>query len=93
MWVMRFPIRVGVNKNSKGNTMELMTESAVRSLAKRRGFVMHKSRSRNPESPDYGGFMLANSSNVLVIGRDYSETLEDIQDWLTNPDTAEVPTT
>jgi hypothetical protein len=69
--------------------MELMTESAVRSLAKRRGFVMRKSRSRNPDSPEYGGFMLVNDRNVLVIGRDYGETLDDIQDWLTNPDCAE----
>jgi hypothetical protein len=65
------------------------TETAVRSLAKRRGFVLHKSRSRNPNAPDYGGFLLANDRNVPVIGRDYSETLDDVQDWPTNPDSAE----
>jgi hypothetical protein len=64
------------------------SESAVRHLAKRSGFVVRKSRSRNPNSPEFGGFMLINDRNVLVIGRDYSETLDDIQDWLTNPESA-----
>ncbi len=71
-----------------GRQYMTMTESAVRSLAKRKGFWVRKSRTRNPDSPDCGGFMLVNGGSHVVlgaVGHQFSETLDDIADWLTDP--------
>lgn len=62
-----------------------MSESAVRRLAKRIGFVVRKSRTRDPDAIDYGGFMLISDRNVVALGGGSflcSSDLEEIADWL-----------
>jgi hypothetical protein len=69
----------------KGNTMEEMSESAVRHRAKRSGFIVRKSRTRNPDAIDYGGFTLIDDRNVVVLGGGsfpHSSDLGEIADWL-----------
>jgi hypothetical protein len=69
--------------------MKEMSESAVRHLAKRHGFIVRKSRTRNPDAPDYGGYILINHLVLGGAGWFYSAELEDIADWLTAPECAD----
>jgi len=60
-------------------------ESRIRSLAKRRGYSVHKSREWKyvPHSNNYGNYMLV-ENNCVVIGDRYDVTLEEIEDFLLN---------
>lgn len=64
-----------------------MSENAVRRLAKRRGCTVRKSRARNPDAIEYGGFMLVDSeTNGVILGGSpfaYSADLQDVSDYLT----------
>lgn len=63
-----------------------ITEEAVRRLARREGYVVRKSRSRDPNALGFGGFMLIDpSTNFAMVGQTpfvYSADLEEIRDWL-----------
>jgi len=61
-------------------------EARLRSRARRKGLVIKKSRSRNPNSAGFGGYMLFDvDANSVLIGNDgfaYSATLEEIEQYL-----------
>jgi hypothetical protein len=58
----------------------------ARARAWRAGSIVRKCRSRNPELPGFGGFMLIDAwTNSIVLGADgwaYSASIEDIDDYL-----------
>ena len=66
--------------------MYSMNEQAIRGRAARNGYIVRKSRSRNPSAPGFGGFMLVDSAtNVAVCGTtpfSFSADLEDIAGYL-----------
>lgn len=68
------------------NSADARNEALVRARASRRGHLVKKCRSRNPEVPGFGGFMLVDArTNVIVLGGHpyaYSATIEDIDDYL-----------
>lgn len=66
---------------------EKARESRARRLAARQGFALRKSRTRNPEAMDYGGFGLVDpASNLIVYGSFNSgrfiASLDDVEEWL-----------
>ncbi len=60
-------------------------ENRVRRIAKRRGYVVQKSRRRDPYAHDYGGFIISEAArNIVVAGHSpnaYSLTLEDVEEF------------
>ena len=61
-------------------------EDRLRREAAKVGYRIEKSRSRNPRSVEYGGYMLIDDKmNAVVIGGHpfaYNATLDDIETWL-----------
>jgi hypothetical protein len=65
--------------------MHTPTESALRRLAKRRGFSVRTSRQRKnvPNIDNFGDYMLVDAStNGVVLGERFDATLEDIDQYL-----------
>ena len=58
-----------------------VTEDRMRRTLERRGYILYKSRRRDPEAIDYNGFMIADAeTNACIAGGDpyaYSLTLAD----------------
>jgi len=67
-----------------------LTESAVRGRAKKRGFLLKKSRQRNhvPNFDNHGEYMLVNFNNWVIFGQRFDATLEEIDDYLRRQDAA-----
>ncbi len=65
-------------------------ENRLRRKASRQGLHLQKSRTRDPDALDFGGFMLVDPNpnpNTLVAGgspREFSMTLEDVVSFLTS---------
>ena len=63
-----------------------LSDQSVRRLANRGGYVLNKSRSRDPNVPSYRRYMLIDAErNFGVPGGHlfaYSADLEEIRDWL-----------
>ena len=50
-------------------TTDKTREARMRRLATRRGYILRKSRTRNPDAIDYGGYMLVTAErNLSVLG-------------------------
>jgi hypothetical protein len=66
---------------------EKVRENRIRRMAARQGFVLNKSRRRDPMALDFGGYMLVDLyDNFVVAGADpipYSLSLDDAEAWLT----------
>jgi hypothetical protein len=66
--------------------MQAISETSVRRLAARMGYSVMKSRTRDENRLDHGGFMLIDvRNNAAVIGAHpfaYSASLEEIEAWL-----------
>ena len=66
-----------------GMTDQSMTESAIRSRAKTRGYWVRKSRQRSTHGDNHGEFMLMNPyRNCIVLGERFNASLEDISEYL-----------
>jgi hypothetical protein len=65
-------------------SMEVLRQEArVRRMARRQGLALMKSRRRNPEVPDFGGYWLTDPfRNALVFGGDWGASLEEISEYL-----------
>ena len=67
-------------------TDEKVLENRLRRIAQRRGMQLLKSRRRDPQAIDYGGFMLTDTRfNAVILGGEgwaYSAALEDIRKYL-----------
>lgn len=61
----------------------------LRRMAERQGLSLAKSRRRDPNAVDFGGFMLLDAStNSVVAGGDpipYSLSLDEAEAWLASP--------
>lgn len=67
-------------------TAEKVLENRLRRVASRRGMTIYKSKRRDPNSIDFGGFMLCDAATTIIIvgGGDfpYSASLEDVRQHL-----------
>ena len=51
-----------------------VTESAVRSRLTRKGYVLHKSRSRNPDDPNDGVYFISDPFHNIAVADGYPFT-------------------
>ena len=65
---------------------EKVRENRARRVLSRRGFVLYKSRRRDKNAPDYGGYMICEDySNIVVSGCTnfaYSDSLVDVEAFI-----------
>ena len=63
-------------------------ENRLRRKAARQGLSLAKSRRRDPDAIDYGGYMLVDvQTNAVVMGSGafaYQASLDDVEEWLTS---------
>jgi len=70
-------------------TMYSTSEDAVRRRAASRGYRVVRSRD-HPHSDNQGLYMLVeNDRNICVLGQRFDATLEDINEYLANEESAE----
>jgi hypothetical protein len=66
---------------------EKVRENRLRRMAERRGMQLQKSRRRDPQAIDFGGYMLVDARrNFVIIGAEgwaFSATLDDVEQYLT----------
>lgn len=64
-------------------------ENRARRAAIRQGMELQKSKRRDPNALDFGGYMLVHiATNGAVMGADphaYSASLEQVEEWLSHP--------
>ena len=60
----------------------MISESTVRSQAKRAGYVLRKSRKHSLDSSNHGQFMLVDDRNAVALGSYFDASLEDVLDYL-----------
>jgi len=67
------------------NNSEKARENRVRRALKRDGYLLQKSRKRDPNSLEFGGYMVIDADrNYVVFGSDgwaFSASLEDVEYW------------
>ena len=67
------------------DTSEKVRENRVRRMLKRQGYSLMKSRRRDPQALDYGGYMIIDDEiNGVVFGSnpyEFSATLDNVEDW------------
>lgn len=69
---------------------EKVRENRLRRMADRQGLRLEKSRRRDPRAIDYGKYTLVDpNTNAIVAGAEGTGrpnfSLDDVEDWLTNP--------
>jgi len=65
-----------------------VNENRVRRVAERRGYILRKSRRRDPLALNFGAFWLIEAStNGLAVGGEFGTDLQEIEDFL-NSDAA-----
>jgi hypothetical protein len=70
-----------------------MTESSVRKLAAKRGYLLRKSR-RAISVDNHGSYMVIEASrNLIVLGSRFDATLDEIEEWLRAGDPLAASTT
>lgn len=78
------------------STNERSYERRLRRTAERRGYILSKSRRRDPEALDYGRYWLAKDTTGAghsgswrgrdeVLGGRHGVTLEEVETWLNTP--------
>lgn len=71
-------------------TKEKIHENKLRRMAKRQGYRLMKSRRRDPNAYDYGGYMLVDErTNGIMYGSyplPFSASIEEVEDFLTGDD-------
>lgn len=64
-------------------------QNRLRRMAERQGLSLTKSRRRDPNALDFGGYMLVDSAtNTVVAGSvpvPFSLSLDEVEAWLTAP--------
>jgi len=67
-------------------TSEKVRENRLRRMAERQGMILQKSRRRDPQAVDFGGYMLVDiQTNGVVLGAGafpYQADLEDVAKYL-----------
>ena len=60
-----------------------LSESGLRRLARREGYLLRKSRSRTIHADNFGEYMLVDVGlNIPALGARYDASLEEIADYL-----------
>jgi hypothetical protein len=68
---------------SSTEKLEIRREGRLRRQMHREGFVLRKSRVRNPHVHDLGGYMILDgSSNTVAAGSNFDLDLDDVEQWL-----------
>ena len=61
----------------------IVQENRVRRTAKRRGFILRRSRRRDPQALDYGRYWLIDPRlDGLALGGEWGVELDDVEAWL-----------
>jgi hypothetical protein len=65
-------------------------ENRLRRMADRQGFVLRKSRRRDPQALDFGTYQLVDLDNDIVLGdgavfSGFGCDLDEIEEWLNKP--------
>jgi hypothetical protein len=71
--------------NSSMTHAERVRENRARRAVERQGYILRKSRSRDPRAVDYGCYYIVNDRNTAVAGADLgraSMDLADVEAWL-----------
>ena len=66
-------------------TEDKVRENKARRTLARRGYVLVKSRRRDPHAFDFGGYIITDQYNRVVTGTDpvaFSLTLDDVYDFI-----------
>lgn len=70
-------------------SIDKVRENRARRKAARQGLTLSRSRRRDPDAADFGGYMLIDpATNSAVYGASpfaYSATLADVERWLAGP--------
>lgn len=68
------------------NTNERSRYNRLRRAALRQGWALHKSPRRDPLAYDYNGYTICErKTGTVVAGPRYGLTLDQAEDWLTEP--------
>lgn len=60
-----------------------LTETQVRRLARKNGYMVRKSRARTINADDFGEYMLVDARlNTVVLGARFDASLKEISGWL-----------
>jgi hypothetical protein len=62
--------------------LEKSLEIRLRNTLKRRGFILSKSRRRDPQALDYGGYWIIDGNKNLVAGDEFGISLEEVDEWV-----------
>ncbi len=66
-------------------TADKIREKRLRNAAKRQGYDIVKSRTRDPRALDYGGYMIVDPyDNTVEAGSGFSLSIDDVEKWLTS---------
>ncbi len=66
-------------------TADKIREKRLRNAAKRQGYDIVKSRTRDPRALDYGGYMIVDPyDNTVEAGSGFNLTIGDVEKWLTS---------
>ncbi len=63
---------------------EKSLEIRLRNTLKRRGYFLFKSRRRDPQALDYGGYWIKDMRNALVFGGEFGVSLKEVNEWVNN---------
>lgn len=69
-------------------TTDKIREKRLRNAAKRQGYDITKSRTRDPRALDYGGWMVidprSNSIEAGGMGDGFQMSIDEVEKWLTS---------
>lgn len=81
------PRKIKVNVKEIGEVQEKSIEIRLRNTLKRRGYILKKSRRRDPMALDYGLYWITDKSGNVVSSNDNSSsgiTLDEVNEWVQN---------
>ena len=61
-------------------------ENRLRRMASRQGYVLTKSRRRDPRAVDYGGYFLADANTSRLETSEHGMDLDEVEAYLTDDD-------
>jgi hypothetical protein len=72
---------------------EKVRENRIRRMIERQGYILKKSRSRDPRVASYGGYMIVDrETNGVIAGGHpwaYSMNLDEVEEWANTPPPSE----
>lgn len=71
-----------LTQEERENRDEKNREGRARGRLKTQGFILKKSRTRNPKFNDAGGYMIVNLNNVVEAGEKFDLSLDDVERFI-----------